>query len=158
MNQKYTLVFLLGFVSCALLIYILFFLNAGFFSSTGFVSLNNKVPANWIVEDNITVFRDRIILRVANATVSDYSSSGSMKPVLGRHANGIQIVPASVEDIHVGDIVSFRDGGTLVVHRVVKKGFDSDGTYFITRGDNNAFDDGKIRFEDIESVTIGILW
>ena len=158
MNQRYTLVFLLGFISCALLIYVFFFLNLGLSPATGFASLNDVAPANWIVKDNLTLFTDKIVLRINNATISRYSSGGSMVPTLGKNANGIQIVPKSERDIRVGDIVSFRAGGNLIIHRVVRKGIDHKGIYFITRGDNNLFNDGKIRFEDIESVTIGVLW
>ncbi len=46
----------------------------------------------------------------------------------------------------------------LIVHRVVDKGVDSDGVYFITKGDNNNYSDGKVRFEEIEYITIGILY
>ena len=79
-------------------------------------------------------------------------------PVLDKGANGIRIKPATEDDVHVGDIISFRQDGYLIVHRVIDKGTDEQGIYFITRGDNNNVTDGKIRFEDIEYVTIGVIW
>ena len=99
-----------------------------------------------------------VILRVSNTTLSNYADSGSMKPVFDKGANGIRIVPRSEDDIKVGDIISYRFGNILVVHRVVERGIDSEGTYFIVQGDNNILGDGKIRFEDIEYVTIGVIW
>ena len=90
--------------------------------------------------------------------MSRYAPSGSMRPVLNSKANGIRIKPKSPEQINVGDIVSFRRGMDLVVHRVIKKGEDSEGVYFITKGDNNDFVDGKIRFKDIKYVTVGVIW
>jgi len=81
-----------------------------------------------------------------------------MKPIFDKGAHGIRIVPQSAEEINVGDIISFRVGRSLIVHRVIEKGLDSKGVYFLTQGDNNLFSDGKIRFEDIEYVTVGIIW
>ena len=81
-----------------------------------------------------------------------------MKPVFDEKANGIRIKPKASEEINEGDIVSFRKEQGLIVHRVIKKGIDDEGTFFITKGDNSEVDDGKIRFEDIEYITIGILW
>jgi hypothetical protein len=46
----------------------------------------------------------------------------------------------------------------LIIHRVVEKGVDFDGIYFIAKGDNNVVSDGKIRFEDIKYKTIGVIW
>jgi len=45
------------------------------------------------------------------------------------------------------------------VHRVVYKGKDSIGTYFILKGDNNEeVDPGKVRFEQIKYKTIAIIY
>jgi hypothetical protein len=44
------------------------------------------------------------------------------------------------------------------VHRVIDKGIDEKGVYFVTKGDNNSVVDGKVRFKDIEYVTIAIIW
>jgi len=81
-----------------------------------------------------------------------------MKPLLDKGANGIRITPKNENEINVGDIVSYKFKDILVVHRVVEKGTDDKGIYFITQGDNNILSDGKIRFDDIEYVTIGIIW
>ena len=98
------------------------------------------------------------MLRVVNATVSDYSGSGSMKPLFDEGANGIRIVPSDESEVGVGDIVSFRFDGIPVIHRVVEKGIDGNGVYFVTKGDNNLVDDGKIRFSEIEYVTIAVVF
>ncbi len=153
------LFFLLGFLSCLLLFGVLFVSNSNLPFGTGLVVQNrNVMPSNRISDDNITVFNNRIVIRVANATVSNYANSGSMEPILGKGANGIRIVPRSTEDIRVGDIVSYKFGKMLVVHRVIKKGRDNKGVYFIMQGDDNIMNDGKIRFGNIKYVTVGILW
>ena len=126
--------------------------------ATGLVSFDASSPSGWVFDEDIIVFDDYIILRIANATLSRYAPSGSMKPVLDVGMSGIRIVPENSDQIEVGDIVSFRFGGKLIVHRVVEKGLDEEGIYFITQGDNNIFSDDKIRFEDIEYVTVGVIW
>ena len=81
-----------------------------------------------------------------------------MKPTLDEHSNGIRIVPKSENEIHIGDIITFEEDGDLIVHRVIDIGEDSNGKYFITKGDNNPVADGKIRFKDIKYITIGVIW
>lgn len=160
MDLENVLVFLLGFFSCA-------FLFIGFSSDleipfkTGLVVFDGEVlsaPSDWVSEEDIIILEDKIILRINGATLSNYADSGSMVPVLDKGANGIRIVPENSDDVEVGDIVSFRFGGLLVVHRVVEKGVDESGVYFIMKGDSNSISDGKIRFSDIEYVTIGIIY
>jgi len=126
--------------------------------ATGLESFDAHSPSDWISDEDIIIFDDYIILRIANTTLSSYAPSGSMRPVLDRGANGIRVVPENSDQIKIGDIVSFRFGGNLIVHRVVEKGTDSEGIYFITQGDNNVYSDDKIRFEDIEYVTVGIIF
>lgn len=115
-----------------------------------------EAPNDWISLNQISMTSDKIIIRVDNASLSAYAPSGSMKPVLDQGANGIRIVPTSEDQIEVGDIITF--GNDKIVHRVIEKGEDLEGVYFITQGDNNAYPDGKVRFEDIHYVTIGILY
>jgi signal peptidase I len=81
-----------------------------------------------------------------------------MLPVFDTGANGIRIQPHSSDEIKLGDIVSYERNGELIVHRVIEIGTDSQGLYFITKGDNSAFSDGKIRFSEIKYITIGILY
>ena len=158
MMSKYVLIFLLGFFSCTFLFYGFNYSDIEVPFGTGLASFDVSVPNDWVSEDDIIIFDDMIILRVENATLSNYATTGSMKPLFDEGANGIRIVPKSEDDISVGDIVSYRWGNVLIVHRVVKKGADDDGAYFIMKGDNNIISDEKVRFENIEYVTIGIIW
>ena len=171
MKLKYTLVFLFGFLVCFSLFYVFgYFSNGSAYSDfaklgveipfgTGLIGLDNVVaPADRVPEDSIIVFEDKIILKIPNATISNYADSGSMNPLLDKGANGIRVVPENEDQVDVGDIVSYRLGKILVVHRVVEKGVEDKGIYVVTRGDNNLVSDGKIRFEDIEYVTIGIIY
>jgi hypothetical protein len=137
-----------------IILLIIFVLGIIFFSGfelTGFVAKEFS-PHNIIEEKNILVYEDSVVINLSNYVVSRYNSTKSMVPVIDSNANGIGIRPNSSEDIFVGDIISFYHGEKLIVHRVIEKGEDEFGDYFITKGDNVNFDDGKIRFEEIDSI------
>jgi len=155
-NQMIT--FLLGFLSCGLIFYGIYFVEVEVPLSVDNLEFDLEAPSDWIGEKDIRIYRDKVVIFIDDATLSNYAPTGSMRPVLDYLANGIRIVPESEEDVSVGDIVSYRSEGVLIVHRVVEKGFDEKGVYFVLRGDNNVGVDGKVRFEDIEYVTVGVIW
>lgn len=157
MKTRYTLVFFVGFISCAFLFYTFYYLNIDL-PLTGWAINENSSPSNRITNEDILVYNDKIILKIPNITISNYANTGSMKPFLDENTNGIKIVPKNPDEIKLGDIISFRLSEKLIVHRVIEKGIDKNGVYFITKGDNNQLNDGKIRFEDIKYITIGVLW
>jgi len=115
-------------------------------------------PGNWIKENNIEVLPDRVVIHVKNADISSYADTGSMLPTLGENANGVRIKPESENQIKEGDIITYENGDELIVHRVVAKGIDEQGTYFITKGDNNTETDGKIYFKDVRYVTVALIY
>ncbi len=121
-------------------------------------SENPSAPFDFINEEQIKIYNDRIVIFIDGASISRYAPTGSMKPVLDKGSNGIRIVPKSEKEIHIGDIITFRKDNYLIVHRVIDKGTDSEGVYFITKGDNNDISDGKIRFKDVEYITVGMIW
>ena len=159
----FAVIFLLGFLTALLLVnlpdkveYPLSYLkeNLSYFKQAS----DTEYFSDFLSERDILVYPDRVVIKLHGATISSYESTGSMLPVLHEKANGIRIKPSSPEDVRVGDIISFKKDGSLIVHRVIKKGVDEKGVYFITKGDNNSFPDGKIRFEDIEYITVGIIY
>jgi signal peptidase I len=81
-----------------------------------------------------------------------------MLPTLGDNANGVKVVPKNADEIKIGDIISFQSGELTIVHRVVSKGEDNNGIFFVTRGDNNPETDGKVYFKDIKYVTIALVY
>lgn len=115
-------------------------------------------PGNWVSEDDIRIYSDRVVIYVKNTSLARYAATKSMDPVLDSTANGIEIPFESVEQIHVGDIITFKQGQDLVVHRIIKVGSDEEGWYCITKGDNAMQDDGKIRADDIKFITIAIIY
>jgi len=156
---KISFIFLLGFLSANILgLYFVYgFEIPASFDYLG-VSFDNSTPFDFIKENDIQVYEDKIIINVDGASIGKYASTGSMKPVLDSDSNGIRIKPQSEKDVHIGDIITFRQEGYLIIHRVIDIGTDNEGTYFITKGDNNDIIDGKIRFKDIEYITIGVIW
>lgn len=154
---KICIIFLIGFLSANILGY--FFVSGLEIPfMLGFGNNNSNAPFDFISEDNIELYDDKIVLNIEGVSLSRYAPTGSMKPVLDEGSNGLRIVPKSEIDIHTGDIITFKQDNILIVHRVIEKGIDSKGVYFITKGDNNSVSDGKIRFKDIKYKTIGVIW
>ncbi len=141
------------------LILFIYFSNSSF---TGFSFLHSRnnlaAPSDFISEKDIIIDSDKVTINLSDYVISRYDSSGSMLPVLDKGANGIGIKPKSPDEINVGDIVSFFQGESLIVHRVIEKGSDKEGVFFVTKGDNNDFDDGKIRFSQIDSVLVILIY
>jgi signal peptidase I len=128
------------------------------FSNGRTTGLAVNLPSDFVSDNKISVYDDKVVIEIVGAQISTYESTGSMLPTLGAGMNGISVVPSSPDEINVGDIVSFRRGDKLIVHRVIGKGNDAEGLYFVTKGDNSPSDDGKIRFGDIERVLIGLIF
>ena len=135
------------------------FFSSGSNFELPFGSTSEKAsPSNWITEDQIRVKPDEIIIKVKGAMISKYANTNSMDPTLDEDSNGIEIPVTSPNQINPGDIITYERDGNLIVHRVNHTGYDKEGWYCITKGDNNFGSDGKIRFKDIRYITIGILY
>lgn len=90
---------------------------------------------------------------------SRFEDTNSMNPLLDIGHNGLEFIPKNVEDIHVGDVISFNYLDEVYIHRVVEIGEDEIGVYFVTKGDNNFnIDEGVRRFGDIEGVLFGVVF
>lgn len=77
--------------------------------------------------------------------------SGSMEPNI--NIGDMVIVKIADEPYKVGDIIAFREGNTVIVHRIVQK-LDKDGkTKYQTKGDNNNVADENLVEENcIEGI------
>jgi signal peptidase I len=147
----FVLIFLIG-------IFVGYVLNSFDSGVTGLVVQNPALPSDYLHRDDVLIYPDRIVLQISGAQLSTYDSTGSMLPTMGEETNGITIKPLTEKEINVGDIITFHDGEKLIVHRVIKKGIDEEGIYFITKGDNSLTDDDKIRFEEIERKVVGLIY
>jgi hypothetical protein len=128
--------------------------------STFGLPMNRSSPSDFIKEEDIEIYSDKIIIRIPGAILSRYASTGSMLQIISHTANGIEIPFTSTSQVNVGDIIAFIPMGSneLIVHRIVEIGQDNEGWYCITKGDNNNQTDGKIREEQIKFITIGIFY
>jgi hypothetical protein len=122
---------------------------------------NIPSPMNYFSEDQIKVYKDRVILNAENIQWASFEDTKSMLPVLSNETNALQIVPKCPEEIQVGDIVSYvseyADG--IIIHRVAFEGNDDKGVYFVLKGDNNpASDPGKIRCSQIQRKVVAIIY
>lgn len=151
--QKIELVLLLMIL--LVVIFGLLFFSGGI---TGFFISEQKSPSDFIPEKNIMADDESVTFFINDPVLSRYQDSNSMNPVLGKGATGVGFRPDSPDDVRVGDVVSFWQDGNLVVHRVIEKGIDDKGIYFITKGDNSYVNDGKIRFSNIDSVLVAIIY
>jgi hypothetical protein len=118
-------------------------------------------PPDHIKEENIHVYSDRVIIEIQNPEWATFTPTKSMDPVIDVGANSIQIVPQNESIIGLGDIASYESEyatGTII-HRIVYIDKDELGTYYHLKGDNNILKDpGKIRFNQIRRITVGIIY
>lgn len=161
MNEKvsnfvlFTIITLIGFLVGFV------FSNKGILLSSNTNIIETPAPYNHIPEKDILVAQDKVIIKVTDPRWATFEDTGSMNPVFDTGANSIQIIPKQPKDIHVGDIVSYssRYSDGAIIHRVVKVGEDNDGWFAELKGDNNFLrDPGKIRFNQIKSLTIAIVY
>lgn len=121
--------------------------------------LERASPADRIRESQIFVYEDEVIIKLDNAVWSTFTDTNSMDPTIDLGSNAIQIVPTSPSEIQVGDIISFESSIGPVIHRVIEIGYDKDGWYAITQGDNhNGPDPHKVRWEDVKRVVVAIIY
>lgn len=152
-NIEVLLLLLVVFMNASVLIY---FLTP---SLTGNVVDESLISSyDHVSEDDIIIDEGKIVIDLKDARLSRYDGSGSMAPLLSEYATGVSIKPDSSEEVYIGDVISFWKNGELIIHRVVEKGEDSFGVYFITKGDNNFREDGKVYFEDIDSVLVAVIY
>ena len=155
---KYLLlfVFLLGWFSSSSYSYL-------DFAEKPYSAFSNEIssPSDWIKQDSIKIYDDKIIINIKNASWAQFADTNSMDPVLDQGANSIQLTPKNPSDLAIGDIISYKAGfikGT-VVHRIIEINFDEEGWYAITKGDNNRVQDpDKVRFSQIKHVLVGVLY
>ncbi len=124
-----------------------------------FAAIERSSPQDWIRQEQIKVYKDRVVIDLPNVTWATLTNTNSMDPLLDENANVLEIFPSSAEEINVGDVISYRTPYGLIIHRVVGIGVDEAGDYFIAQGDNNPLADPlKIRFADIHGVVVAVFY
>ena len=118
-------------------------------------------PYDHIKENQIHVYDSRIIIDIDDPEWATFTDTNYMDPVIDYGANAIEIIPKTQNEVHVGDIVSYRSDYAegIIIHRVIGTGYDSVGWYAVMKGDNNPEKDpGKVRFEQIQRIVVAIIY
>ncbi len=116
-------------------------------------------PYDRIKEEQIHVYKDKVVIDIAGAEWAAFTDTNSMDPVIDSEANAIEIIPKSELEIHAGDIVSYDAGAGTVIHRVVRTGYDDKGWYAVMQGDNNPLaDPEKVRFSQVRRVLVMVIY
>ncbi|HLC74152.1 MAG TPA: hypothetical protein VJH20_05970 [Candidatus Nanoarchaeia archaeon] len=132
------------------------------FPFTGLFSKNTEVasPQDYIKENQIQVFKDKIIIFINDAQISSYEDTNSMDPLFDIYHNGIEVKP-NCEELQIGDIIAYKANWVngIVIHRIINKSIDKEGLFFTTKGDNSQINDPqKIRCSEIKNKLIGVLY
>ncbi|MCD4759409.1 hypothetical protein K8R33_00800 [archaeon] len=128
---------------------------------TIFAVRNVISPADRIKDSQIVVYEDKIVINIDNANWANYTATYSMDPFLDIGATGIEVVPKDEFDVQIGDVITYGADWTegLVAHRVIDVGYDADGWYAVAKGDNvSCSDPGKIRFDKVKFILVGVLY
>ena len=116
-------------------------------------------PSDWIKEDQIFVYSDRVVIYMDNPEWAKFTDTNSMDPVFDAGSNALEIVPSSPDVLNVGDIIAYDIPEGTVIHRIVKTGSDESGWYAIVKGDNNPGPDpDKVRWEQVRRVLVAIIY
>ncbi len=137
----------------------MFFLQQPRQEMTAGEQLTGMIPADRIQKDQVQVYTDHVAINIPGVRWANFSTTGSMLPVLGAGAYALQVMPLKPDDIQVGDIISYKYDGRIIIHRVIEISSDELGKFFITKGDNNPEPDPEpVRFSQIDRVVVGILY
>ena len=124
-----------------------------------YTSQERMSPKDRISQDQIQVFSDRVILNIEKPMWATFSDTNSMDPFIDAGANSIEVKPTSASDISEGDVISYYHDDDLVVHRVIMVGEDSEGIFYVVKGDNNSRPDPElVRFEQVHGVLVAVIY
>ena len=117
-----------------------------------------RIPA-----ENIRISGSEVIIKVSGAMPVILADTNSMDPTADASSKIIVVQPRNERDVHIGDIVGYRCGqcgeDEVVMHRVIEIAQDEEGVYYTLKGDNlPAADPGKVRFSQVRTVVVGIIY
>ena len=127
-------------------------------------------PSLWVASDSIhgvynwdtQKYQISIPNSPNNIVIMGVVPTHSMLPVLSDTSTVLMLKLEDKSQINVGDIIVFEYGDTAISHRVVEKGSDDKGLFFVTKGDHNRDNDidfcGKVRPEQVVGVVVGIIY
>lgn len=108
---------------------------------------------------DLLVTPDLVTIDLENIKTGIVAPTGSMRPILYEGTIVLEKTPTSTSEVFIGDIVVYEYKGDRIIHRVIRMGWDEEGWFAITRGDNNPSEDPfKIRFSMLRGVVVGIIY
>lgn len=120
------------------------------------IAENNRIHGLYSINDGDYCLTIESINRPVK--ICGIAGTGSMRPTLCGTSKILTVSNFTEDELCVGDIICFEKDDSSIAHRIVAKGYDLQGVYFITKGDNCKTDDGKIRMSQIKRLVIGILY
>ena len=116
-------------------------------------------PSDWVKENQIKVYKDKITLEIEDASWASFTDTNSMDPFIDETSHAIEILPDDADEINVGDVISYQNSYGIIIHRVIEKSRDEEGIYFLVKGDNNNFQDPfKVRFSQVKGVVVAVVY
>lgn len=119
-------------------------------------------PGDHVKESQIRVYEDHVQLQIEDAIFAKFTDTNSMDPFLDEGSNALEVEPKHPDEVNEGDIIAYKNSctdGSVIIHQVIKKGEDQLGTYYLAKGINNPeVDKCKIRFDEIQSVLVAIIY
>lgn len=97
----------------------------------------------------------------SSVSVRQVGTTGSMWPALQGGGFVIFVNVTNASELVPGDIIIINESvyGQEVVHRIIEVANDTDGMYFVTKGDNNSVPDNiHIRANEIIGRVVGVLY
>ncbi|MFA5797318.1 MAG: S26 family signal peptidase [Candidatus Woesearchaeota archaeon] len=86
-----------------------------------------------ISNNNILVLNDKVIITLKNAFWATCDNSSSMLPTINHYTRSIEKKSENINAITMGDIVSYKKGNNIIIHRVISKGQGNLGAFLITK-------------------------
>ena len=134
-------------------------LGAISFSEKTTDTLEKPSPGDWIKENQIKVYQDKVVLNVPNTIWATFTNTNSMDPFFDETAHAIEAIPQNANSINEGDVISYNTPFGVLIHRVISKKSDDQGIYYIVKGDNNSTEDPfKVRFKDVQGVVVAVIY
>src|SRR3989338_3661470 len=123
------------------------------------LSQERPSPGDWVKEEQIKIYSDKVVLDIDNPLWAIFTNTNSMDPFLDETSHAIEIQPLSPDDISLGDVISYKMGENIVIHRIVEIGEDAQGAYYVVQGDNNSSrDPTMVRFNDVTGVVVAVIF
>ncbi|VVB81893.1 Uncharacterised protein [uncultured archaeon] len=150
----------------------IFFALGFMLASAGFLLLDNSVTAGSrlaysptqvqstqrIPFEAIKVYPDEVKIQYPGLQYAKVKSD-SMAPLLTHDSTVFEKVPASEDEIALGDIISFYEPSinSIVLHMVVGITETNGKTYFQTKGiANEEIDNWLVPFENVKGIMVGM--